>query len=53
MREIANGTRRLVVPIAAVPVAAVLVTYTLRSVSGLCQYSGAASMTTWYWFSGW
>src|ERR1700730_16206437 len=41
----------VLVPLA--PGVAVPVTYTLRSVSGLCQYSGAASMTTWYWFSGW
>ena len=24
----------------------------LFRVSGLCQYSGATSMTTWYWLSG-
>ena len=32
--------------------AAGVVTYTSESVSGDCQYCGAASITTWYWLSG-
>src|SRR5690242_14976871 len=35
------------VPLAAPPD---LLTYTYLSESGLCQYCGATSITTWYWF---
>ena len=50
---IATPFAAAVLPCAVLEVAAVLVPYTLRRISGLCQNSGAASITTWYWFSGW
>src|SRR5256886_17632954 len=40
-------------PVPAAPLTALRVTYTERRICGPCQNSGAASMTTWYWLSGW